>query len=253
MSFSFNSGTVNVSSATTSSTNFLSNKLNSTQSNVNQQQHYQSTMAPRFMNNYNPLSPTTLSNQIKNSLQQTNSISLGQQQQHNMQQSNNNDSTNSFQQRNNFAINSSNLLYPLNLNSLNAAAAVLGNNNNNNNNSNNSNNNNNQFQQLTNPTLLASVLAANTTCSLNNTLFVGNLHASLQEMDLVQVFRPFGRIVECCKKWLHFGFVKFTSEEEACHAYVTLNGFRLKGRPMRLEFQNRTKKVIFFFKKKIVI
>lgn len=80
------------------------------------------------------------------------------------------------------------------------------------------------------------------TCNLNNTLFVGNLHASLQEIDLIQVFRPFGRIVECCKKWLHFGFVKFTSEEEACHAYVTLNGFRLKGRPMRLEFQNRTKK-----------
>ena len=79
-------------------------------------------------------------------------------------------------------------------------------------------------------------------CNLNNTLFVGNLHASLQEMDLIQVFRPFGRIVECCKKWLHFGFVKFTTEEEACHAYVTLNGFRLKGRPMRLEFQNRSKK-----------
>lgn len=100
------------------------------------------------------------------------------------------------------------------------------------------------MQQLNNgQSLIASVIAANTTCSLNNTLFVGNLHASLQEIDLVQVFRPFGRIVECCKKWLHFGFVKFTSEEEACHAYVTLNGFRLKGRPMRLEFQNRTKKV----------
>lgn len=80
------------------------------------------------------------------------------------------------------------------------------------------------------------------TCNLNNTLFVGNLHASLQEIDLIQVFRPFGNIVECCKKWLHFGFVKFITEEEACHAYVTLNGFRLKGRPMRLEFQNRTKK-----------
>jgi len=99
------------------------------------------------------------------------------------------------------------------------------------------------LQQINNgQNLIASVIAANTTCSLNNTLFVGNLHASLQEIDLVQVFRPFGRIVECCKKWLHFGFVKFTSEEEACHAYVTLNGFRLKGRPMRLEFQNRTKK-----------
>lgn len=113
-----------------------------------------------------------------------------------------------------------------------------------------------QQQQQSNASLLtaASVLANNnlsaqmyqpmqqTTCNLNNTLFVGNLHASLQEIDLIQVFRPFGRIVECCKKWLHFGFVKFTTEEEACHAYVTLNGFRLKGRPMRLEFQNRTKK-----------
>lgn len=95
------------------------------------------------------------------------------------------------------------------------------------------------------------VSSSSSTCNLNNTLFVGNLHASLQEIDLIQVFRPFGRIVECCKKWLHFGFVKFMSEEEACHAYVTLNGFRLKGRPMRLEFQNRTKKVslfLYFFK-----
>lgn len=121
-----------------------------------------------------------------------------------------------------------------------------------------------QQQQQQNCSLLtaANVLANNnlnsqlyqsvqTTCNLNNTLFVGNLHASLQEIDLIQVFRPFGRIVECCKKWLHFGFVKFTTEEEACHAYVTLNGFRLKGRPMRLEFQNRTKKVKFKFLKKI--
>ncbi len=97
-------------------------------------------------------------------------------------------------------------------------------------------------QQVTQqPTQPASM--QQTQCTLNNTLFVGNLHASLQEIDLIQVFRPFGRIVECCKKWLHFGFVKFSTEEEACHAYVTLNGFRLKGRPMRLEFQNRTKKV----------
>lgn len=106
----------------------------------------------------------------------------------------------------------------------------------------------NNLQKANTQSLIASVVAANTSCNLNNTLFVGNLHASLQEVDLVQVFRPFGQIVECCKKWLHFGFVKFTSEEEACHAYVTLNGFRLKGRPMRLEFQNRTKKVNFSLK-----
>jgi len=234
---------VNVSSATTSSTNnFLANKLNNTQQQQQQSSQLyqqQATMAPRFMNNYNPLSPTTttLTNQIKQSLTQ-NSISLGQQQQqHNMQSNNFNAAAAAA------ALNTSNLLYPLNLNNLNLNAVLNSNSNNSNNNNNtNNSNNSNQFQHLTNPTLLASVLAANTTCSLNNTLFVGNLHASLQEMDLVQVFRPFGRIVECCKKWLHFGFVKFTSEEEACHAYVTLNGFRLKGRPMRLEFQNRTKK-----------
>jgi hypothetical protein len=98
------------------------------------------------------------------------------------------------------------------------------------------------LSSLNNVAYTAAAQANPTTCNLNNTLFVGNLHASLQEIDLIQVFRPFGRIVECCKKWLHFGFVKFTTEDEACHAYVTLNGFRLKGRPMRLEFQNRTKK-----------
>jgi len=235
MNFSLNSGTMN--------SNFLQNKLNNavnSQQQQQQQQHYLSQpLAPRFMglNNLNAnsfsLSPT-MSNQIKNNL------GLGQQQQqqqqHMQQQSNDsfNMQRNSFQQ-----INPSNLLYPLNLNNLNLNNLT---NNNNNNNNNIANNVSQLQQQLTNPTLLASVLAANTSCSLNNTLFVGNLHASLQEMDLVQVFRPFGRIVECCKKWLHFGFVKFTSEEEACHAYVTLNGFRLKGRPMRLEFQNRTKK-----------
>jgi hypothetical protein len=240
MNFSLNSGTMN--------SNFLQNKLNNavnSQQQQQQQQHYLSQpLAPRFMglNNLNAnsfsLSPT-MSNQIKNNL------GLGQQQQqqqqHMQQQSNDsfNMQRNSFQQ-----INPSNLLYPLNLNNLNLNNLT---NNNNNNNNNIANNVSQLQQQLTNPTLLASVLAANTSCSLNNTLFVGNLHASLQEMDLVQVFRPFGRIVECCKKWLHFGFVKFTSEEEACHAYVTLNGFRLKGRPMRLEFQNRTKKVCVYF------
>lgn len=208
---------------------FLQNKLNNT--NNQQQQHFlNQPLAPRFigMNNLNlnaanfSLSPT-ISNQIKNNMQQqSGSIGLSSQAQHiqQQQQQQQNDSFNNMQR--NFQLNS----YPMNMNNLNL----------------NQLNNSSAQQQINNPNLLASVLAANTSCSLNNTLFVGNLHASLQEMDLVQVFRPFGRIVECCKKWLHFGFVKFTSEEEACHAYVTLNGFRLKGRPMRLEFQNRTKK-----------
>lgn len=218
MNFSLTSSTMN------SNTHFIQSKLNNvtssatSTSSASSNQTYlnqQSTLAPRFMGLNASANSFTMSPTVANTnpLKQQNSIGLGHQQ----QQSN---EFNNLQR--NFQLNS---LYQMNLNLNQTNAANL--------------------QQLsTNPTLLASVLAANTTCSLNNTLFVGNLHASLQEMDLVQVFRPFGRIVECCKKWLHFGFVKFTSEEEACHAYVTLNGFRLKGRPMRLEFQNRTKKVI---------
>jgi len=191
-----------------------------------QQQQHQQQLANRFIgmnninsnqylsssnSNNNQTNSPPLNGQLKNNSFNS-SLSLGQQQSDLIQQ-----------QQRNYPIVSSNLVYPMNNINFNTQ-------------------NSQQQQQLNAPTLIASVLAANTTCNLNNTLFVGNLHASLQEIDLVQVFRPFGRIVECCKKWLHFGFVKFTSEEEACHAYVTLNGFRLKGRPMRLEFQNRTKK-----------
>jgi RNA recognition motif-containing protein len=35
---------------------------------------------------------------------------------------------------------------------------------------------------------------------VSKTLFVGNLHVSLEENDLLNVFKPFGTVVECCKK-----------------------------------------------------
>lgn len=196
-------------------TQFLQNKLNQNNHFMNQQQQqlasrYVGINANQYISNGNNLtSSPPLNGQFNSGL----SLSLGQQQ-HQLQQ--------------NFPMVSPNMMFQNPINHLNFNNPISQQQN---------------MQQINNgQSLIASVIAANTTCSLNNTLFVGNLHASLQEIDLVQVFRPFGRIVECCKKWLHFGFVKFTSEEEACHAYVTLNGFRLKGRPMRLEFQNRTKK-----------
>lgn len=206
------------------STQFLQNKLNQNNHFMNQQQQQQQQqLASRFIglnaNQFVPNSSNNLTSSPPLNGQFGNaglSLSLGQQQQQQQMQQN-------------FPMVSPNMMFQNNpINHLNFNNNPLAQQN---------------MQQLNNgQSLIASVIAANTTCSLNNTLFVGNLHASLQEIDLVQVFRPFGRIVECCKKWLHFGFVKFTSEEEACHAYVTLNGFRLKGRPMRLEFQNRTKK-----------
>lgn len=204
------------------STQYLQNKLNQNNHFMNQQQlsvsrYINNLNTGQFMSSTNNLtSSPPLNGQFNPSNNTSNSNNNMQQQQHQLQQQN-------------FSMISPNMMFQQNsINHLNFNNPIAQQQN---------------LQQINNgQNLIASVIAANTTCSLNNTLFVGNLHASLQEIDLVQVFRPFGRIVECCKKWLHFGFVKFTSEEEACHAYVTLNGFRLKGRPMRLEFQNRTKK-----------
>lgn len=73
----------------------------------------------------------------------------------------------------------------------------------------------------------------------SKTLFVGNLHASLEETDLLEIFRPYGRIVECCKRWCHYGFIQFATEEEARLAFNNLNGSRVRGRPMRIEFQRK--------------
>ena len=75
--------------------------------------------------------------------------------------------------------------------------------------------------------------------SASKTLFVGNLHASLEESDLLDIFRPFGRIVECCKRWCHYGFIQFASDDEANLAFAHLNGSKVRGRPMRIEFQRK--------------
>lgn len=73
----------------------------------------------------------------------------------------------------------------------------------------------------------------------SKTLFVGNLHASLEENDLLEIFKPFGRIIECCKRWCHYGFIQFATEDEAKLAFDNLNGSKVRGRPMRIEFQRK--------------
>ncbi len=73
----------------------------------------------------------------------------------------------------------------------------------------------------------------------SKTLFVGNLHASLEETDLLDIFKQYGRIIECCKRWCHYGFIQFGTEEEAKQAYISLNGSKVRGRPMRIEFQRK--------------
>jgi len=78
----------------------------------------------------------------------------------------------------------------------------------------------------------------------SKTLFVGNLHVSLEESDLLEIFKQFGEIVECCKRWCHYGFIRFASEDEAKIAFSNLNGSKVRGRPMRIEFQRKKLKNI---------
>ena len=80
--------------------------------------------------------------------------------------------------------------------------------------------------------------------SVTKTLFVGNLPTEIVERDLLGLFGKCGRIVECCKKWCHYGFIQFATEDEARLAFENLNGFRLLGRPMRIEFQKKKAKDI---------
>lgn len=82
------------------------------------------------------------------------------------------------------------------------------------------------------------------------TLFCGNLHEALEEKHLMFLFRHF-QMAECSKNWKNFGFVSFYTEDEACKAYVALNGRQVMGRPMRLEFQNKEKKNVLHNSMKI--
>jgi RNA recognition motif-containing protein len=102
------------------------------------------------------------------------------------------------------------------------------------------------FNEINNNTLTSNLQKSIATNDVPNcTLFVGNLHPSINEHDLSELFKVFGiyQAPKCSKQWIHFGFVRYSTEKEAIQAYRALNGVKIKGRPMRLEFQNRTKKV----------
>ena len=84
-----------------------------------------------------------------------------------------------------------------------------------------------------------------TLSQFETTLFIGNLDVAVDEDQLLQIFMRFGKIIACIKRWPNFGFVKFDREEDACRCFMLINGHKIKGRPMRLEFQkakNETKK-----------
>ncbi|OQN96023.1 hypothetical protein B0A48_18014 [Cryoendolithus antarcticus] len=75
-------------------------------------------------------------------------------------------------------------------------------------------------------------------------LYVGNIHFSITEDDLRNVFEPFGAL-EFCQlqkddggRSKGYGFVQFTDPTEAKEALEKMNGFELAGRPIRVGLGN---------------
>ncbi|KAF2816056.1 splicing factor, CC1-like protein [Mytilinidion resinicola] len=75
-------------------------------------------------------------------------------------------------------------------------------------------------------------------------LYVGNVHFSITEMDLKNVFEPFGELefVQLQKEETGrsrgYGFVQFRDPAQAKEALEKMNGFELAGRPIRVGLGN---------------
>ncbi|KAI0484453.1 splicing factor, CC1-like protein [Xylariaceae sp. FL0804] len=75
-------------------------------------------------------------------------------------------------------------------------------------------------------------------------LYVGNIHFSITEQDLQNVFEPFGELefVQLQKddtgRSRGYGFVQFREADEAREALEKMNGFDLAGRPIRVGLGN---------------
>jgi RNA recognition motif-containing protein len=72
---------------------------------------------------------------------------------------------------------------------------------------------------------------------MNNNLFVGNLAWTVSETELKQTFDPFGEIVSASiildretGNSRGFGFVEYTSSQDAQRAMESLDGTELQGR-----------------------
>ena len=75
-------------------------------------------------------------------------------------------------------------------------------------------------------------------------LYVGNIHFSITEQDLQNVFEPFGALefVQLQKeeqgRSRGYGFVQFQDPDQAREALEKMNGFELAGRPIRVGLGN---------------
>jgi RNA recognition motif-containing protein len=71
-----------------------------------------------------------------------------------------------------------------------------------------------------------------TTCKL----FVGNLATHTTSSHLQTIFHTYGQIIECVKVRERYGFVRFSTNDEAQRALTACNGLQLNGYPMIVEY-----------------
>jgi RNA recognition motif-containing protein len=67
-------------------------------------------------------------------------------------------------------------------------------------------------------------------------LFVGNLATHTTSAHLQSIFHSYGQVIECVKVRERYGFVRFSSNEEAQYALNACNGVQLNGYPMIVEY-----------------
>jgi len=79
---------------------------------------------------------------------------------------------------------------------------------------------------------------SNTNISKQSTckLFVGNLATHTTSTHLQSIFHTYGQIIECVKVRERYGFVRFSTNDEAQRALNGCNGLQLNGYPMIVEY-----------------
>jgi RNA recognition motif-containing protein len=75
-------------------------------------------------------------------------------------------------------------------------------------------------------------MSKQTTCKL----FVGNLATHTTSTHLQSIFHTYGQIIECVKVRERYGFVRFSTNDEAQQALNACNGLQLNGYPMIVQY-----------------
>ncbi|KAK8838169.1 hypothetical protein M9Y10_035585 [Tritrichomonas musculus] len=74
-----------------------------------------------------------------------------------------------------------------------------------------------------------------------NAIFISNLDQSVEQKELMEIFKPFGDIVLCHidenkkKEQTNIAFIEFSHEKEAENAISKMNGDKIKGNQIKVQ------------------